>query len=64
MYSTNNNQTQKGLVKVKLIQKNPIILNGNITGRTYEFKKINDFILVDKRDAQGMDNIAGLQIIY
>lgn len=64
MYSTNNNQTQKGLVKVKLIQKNPMVLNGDITGRIYEFKNSNDVIWVDNRDAKSMDTIAGLQVIY
>jgi len=64
MYSSDNERSQQGSVKMKLIQKNPIVLNGDITGRTYKFEKINDFIWVDKRDVKSMDKITGLQIIY
>jgi hypothetical protein len=63
-YSAATAQPQKGAVKVKLTRNSPLVLNGNITGRTYEFKKINDINWVDRRDMISMNGIAGLQVFY
>ena len=62
-YSTGNDQSQKGMVKVKLVQNNALELNGAITGRMYIFRNLNDINWVDKRDAINMKEINGLQII-
>lgn len=64
MYSSENNQSQKGVVKVKLIENTPMVLKGNITGRMYVFRNINDLNWVDKRDVMSMKEINGLQIFY
>ena len=64
MYSSENHQSQKGVVKVKLTENNPMVLNGNITGRIYVFRNINDLNWVDKRDVMSMKEINGLQIFY
>ena len=63
MYSQANNQTPKGMVKVKLTENKSLVLNGDITGRTYIFRNINDINWVDKRDAMSLTAINGLQII-
>lgn len=62
MYSQANNSTLKGMVKVKLTENKPLVLNGDITGRTYIFRNINDINMVDKRDVMSMREINGLQI--
>jgi hypothetical protein len=63
-YSSENTQLQKGMVKVKLIKNKPAVLNGNITGRMYVFRNINDINWVDKRDAISMKEINSLLIFY
>ena len=63
MYSAVNDQIPKGMVKVKLIQNEPVVLNGDITGRTYIFREINDINWVDKRDAMSLTKFQGLQVI-
>jgi hypothetical protein len=63
-YSSANAQPQKGVVKVKLTENTPMVINGSVTGRTYEFRKINDLNLVDRRDVISMNVIPGLQIFY
>jgi hypothetical protein len=62
MYSSGNNQSPKGSVKVMLTENTPLEINGNITGRLYVFTHINDTRWVDKRDAMEMKEINGLQI--
>ena len=64
MFSSGNNQSQKGMVKVKLVQNNALVLNGAITGRMYVFRNISDINWVDKRDAISMKEINGLQIFF
>jgi hypothetical protein len=64
MYTSENNQLQKGKVKVMLINNTPMILNGNITGRMYVFRNLNDVNWVDKRDVISMKEINELQIFY
>jgi len=64
IYSTDINRSQKELVKVKLIQNNPLVLNGNITGRNYVFSKINDINWVDRRDVISMKETTGLQVFF
>jgi hypothetical protein len=63
MYSAANNQIPKGMVRVKLIKNEPVVLNGDITGRTYIFRAINDINWVDKRDAMSLTESQGLQLI-
>lgn len=62
-YNTANNQNPIGMVKVKLITNKSIVLNGNITGRAYVFRKINDINWVDKRDALSLMETQDLQLI-
>ena len=63
MYS-NQNVVQKGMTKVKLIKNEPVVLSGNITGRMYVFRNINDLISMDTRDVMSMKKIDGLQIMF
>ena len=63
-YSSQNNESQKGMVKVKLIENSALVLNGDVTGRMYIFRNINDINWVDKRDAISMKGTKGLQIFY
>lgn len=63
-YSFENDQSQKGMVKVILIDDRPQVVNGNVTGRRYVFRKYNDVNWVDKRDAISMKEIKGLQVTY
>lgn len=62
MYSQASNPNFKGLVKVKLTENNPLVLNGDVTGRTYIFRNLNDINWVDNRDVISMKGINGLQI--
>lgn len=64
MISTGNNQPPKGMEKVKLIENTPMVLNGDVTGRMYVFRELNDFNWVDKRDLMTMKEIPGLQIFF
>jgi hypothetical protein len=65
MYRNNNTieKANKGMVKFKLTQTEPIIVNGDITGRMYVFRNMNDSNWVDKRDASSLHQIQGLQIL-
>jgi len=63
MYSATNNQIEKGMVRVKLIKNEAVVLNGDFTGRTYIFRVINDINWVDKRDAMSLTEAQGLQLI-
>lgn len=62
-YSASNNQPQKGMAKVMLIKNTPMVLNGNITGRMYVFRNINDINWVDKRDAMSIKVMDALQVL-
>lgn len=50
-----NYKNFKNLVKIKLKGKDPLIINGSITGRTYIFKSKGDINWVDKRDADDFE---------
>ncbi|HKR04938.1 MAG TPA: hypothetical protein VJY62_09900 [Bacteroidia bacterium] len=63
-YTSENNPAQKGMVKVKLIENKPLVLNGDITGRMYVFRNINDINWVDRRDAISMKKIKEIQILH
>jgi len=63
-YVSGNDQSRKGMVKVVLIKNKPLVLNGNVTGRMYIFRNLNDINWVDKRDAMDMEVIKDLQIVY
>lgn len=54
---------QRGMIQVKLIGNTPMVINGNITGRTYTFLQRNDQNWVDSRDALYMKEIPGLQVL-
>ena len=62
MYSSDIAQAQKGMVKVQLLADEPIVLYGDITGRMYVFRNINDINWVDKRDALSMNTVNNLQV--
>jgi hypothetical protein len=62
--SENNGQSQKGMVKVQLMENTPMVLNGDITGRMYVFRNINDINWVDKRDAISMNEVSSLQVFH
>lgn len=64
MYSSQNPQSQRGMVKVLLKENKPMVINGDITGRMYVFRKINDINWVDKRDIVGIRETTSLQISY
>jgi len=63
-YARENDSSRKGMVKVVLVDNNPLVLNGNVTGRMYVFRKIHDLNWVDKRDAESMEEIKGVQVVY
>ncbi|MCD4734633.1 MAG: hypothetical protein K8R53_01195 [Bacteroidales bacterium] len=52
------------MVKVLLKENKPMVINGDITGRMYVFRKINDINWVDKRDIVGIRETTSLQISY
>lgn len=64
IYSLENDQSKKGMVKVVLTDKNPQVVNGDVTGRMYVFRNSNDINWVDKRDAISMKEMKGLQVVY
>jgi hypothetical protein len=47
-----------------LIVNTPMVINGDITGRMYIFRKKDDINWVDKRDVISMKGIDVLQIFY
>lgn len=61
-YSAENNRSHKGMVKVKLIKDTPMALSGNVTGRIYVFRNLDDIHWVDKRDAMSMKGEEALQL--
>ena len=63
MYSAANNQNPREVVKVKLIKNEPVVINGDFTGRTYIFREINDINWVDKRDAVSLTDMQNLRLI-
>ena len=63
-YTANNIPSKKGMVKVMLIKNTPMTLNGNVTGRMYVFRNMNDIHWVDKRDAMSMQQVNELQVFY
>jgi hypothetical protein len=50
------NSNIKGMVRVKLIQDLPMVINGDITGRMYIFKNNSEPIWMDKRDSISLYN--------
>ena len=62
MYSSEGTLSRRGMVKAMLTQKEPIVLNGNVTGRMYVFRNIRDVNWVDRRDALSMRGVIGLQL--
>ncbi len=63
-YTNENKHAQKGMIKVILVGNTPIAIHGDISGRTYKFRKIKDSNWVDARDVVSMKEIKGLQILY
>jgi hypothetical protein len=64
MYSSGDQESRRGMVKVKLVENNPLVLSGDITGRMYVFRYINDINWIDKRDVLSMKHIRGLEVLY
>ena len=63
-YTSQAKPVQTGMIKAKLIQDKPLVLNGDITGRMYVFRNINDIIWVDRRDAMSMKANKEIEISY
>jgi hypothetical protein len=63
MYSQENNSNKIGMVKVKRTDNSPLVINGDITGRAYVFRALNEINWVDKRDAIRMSEKGGLQLV-
>ena len=63
-YLSENNQPPKGMVKVKLVKNNSLVVNGDVTGRMYVFRNLDDVNWVDKRDAMNMKEMNELQVFY
>ncbi len=63
LYSQEHNANNKGMVKVKRIENSPLVINGDITGRAYVFRGLNEINWVDKRDALSMFEKDGLQLV-
>jgi len=63
-YLDENRNAKKGMVKVILKDNNPLVVNGNITGRMYIFKKKNDVNWIDERDIVDITGIKELRVIY
>jgi hypothetical protein len=63
MYSQENNSNKNGMVKVKRIDDSPLVMNGDITGRAYIFRALNEINWVDKRDAMSISEKDGLQLV-
>jgi hypothetical protein len=64
MFSSQNARPPEGMVKVRLTDKKPLLLRGDITGRMYVFRNENDLLLVDSRDAMSMKEMRVLQVLY
>jgi hypothetical protein len=59
----NQNDAPLGMIQVKLVQGGLFTITGDITGRVYVFKKMNDITWVDKRDLMYMEQVKELQIL-
>jgi hypothetical protein len=57
-------RSQPGMIQAQLIVEEPLIEYGNVTGRMYVFRNINDTNWVDKRDALSMQEIKSLQLMW
>lgn len=62
-YSQSTQSSKVGMVKVKLTENKSMVINGAYTGRAYIFRKLNELVWVDKRDAMSMDVISALHVI-
>lgn len=56
-------EASAGMRQVKLVQKGLFTITGDVTGRVYVFKKINDIVWVDKRDLVYMEEVEELQLL-
>lgn len=62
-YTAELSSSEKGMVKVKLIKNNPMVINGDVTGRTYIFNALNEVVTMDKRDVPSISGYAELQVL-
>lgn len=62
MLISHDDHFQKGMVKTVLLENNPLVINGDITGRMYIFRKSGDVNWVDKRDIIGIKSMKALKI--
>lgn len=53
----------RGKTMVRLVGNKPISINGNSTGRRYEFSTKQPMLWVDSRDAIGMGAMQDVQVI-
>jgi len=51
---TNENAAYINTVKIKLTANKPVVIHGDITGRTYIFKAKSDINFVDRKDLEGI----------
>ncbi len=58
-----NQISNQSVAKVKLITEDPVTITGNITGRQYAFRYVNEINLVDPRDLQGLKGMHNLLIL-
>ncbi len=52
-----------GLKQVMLLQKRPLKIYGDVTGRAYKFLSEGSIIWVDSADALLMTSIKGIQVL-
>jgi hypothetical protein len=55
---------QLGMRQVRMVQKEALTITGDITGREYLFRRINDINWVDKRDLPYMTHFKGLIVLH
>ena len=62
-YSSSNNLPKEGAVEIRLIGRSALKVIGEITGRTYVFRRRGASYWVDEKDLEGIKNMDGIQVI-
>jgi hypothetical protein len=62
--SSDRSQATTGMVQVRMVQKQPLVITGDVSGRVYEFKQKNDINWVDRRDLPYMANLMGVLVFH
>jgi hypothetical protein len=60
---SNIDPAYRNTIKVRLIVNRPLVLNGNITGRTYIFKSKGDINWIDKKDFDVIKDYKSLVVV-